>query len=365
MLHRIDPVCATEFAWVGKLQNDLLAAVCKPGTKRNHVTESWCLGLRSDIDATWLRSFLSRKDKLPNISKPLLEHLRTIADANVALKKQIIDQFAYNQEFAEAFDCSAPKAHPLRPVTALGDANLIKAVRGFFTVFYDPEFYKDKGFPVPHLAGRKFTRDYFIAQFNKINLGIGVCVLCDGGLGDPDLDHFYAKKVYPGLSCHQANLVPICKTCNGRNRKGEKAPLDDGVNDPMENWFHPYWRCAGGCYSVEFVIRDDELWPTLHSADALTQRRLDNLDTLIDLGERWQGNLNHIFRSLVKQLKQLDHACYQDCLSRLAQSAPYDIGELPIAILREACYRSAANGNKMLLDEIRVELTKQDPLTVV
>lgn len=363
MLHRIDPVCATEFAWVGKLQYDLLAAVCKPGTKRSHVTESWCLGLRSDIDATWLRSFLSRKDKLPTIGKSLLEHLRTIADANVALKQQIIDQFTYNQEFAEAFDCSAPKAHPLRPVNVLGDPALIRAVRGFFTVFYDPEFYK--GFPVPTVPSGRFSRDFFVTQFKKSNLSIGVCVLCDGDLGDPDLDHFYAKKIYPGLSCHQANLVPICKTCNGRNRKGEKAPLDDGVHDPMENWFHPYWRCAAGCYGVEFEIRDNELWPVLRSADALTQRRLDNLDALIDLGDRWKGNLNHIVRSLVKKLKQRDPARYQDCLIDWAQSAHCEIGELPRAILNEACYRSAANGNKMLLDEIRVELAKQDPVTVV
>lgn len=365
MLHRIDPVCATEFAWVGKLQRDLLAAVCDPRTKGGDVTEAWCLGLRGDIDPIWLRAFLSRKDKLANICRPLLAHLQAIAGAQDALKQQVIDQFTYNQGFAEAFDCTAPKPHPLKPIAALGDIALSNAVRGFFTIFYDPEFYKDKGFPVPTLSGRKFTRDFFLARFKENNIGIGVCVLCDGGLGDPDLDHFYAKKVYPGLSCHQENLVPICKTCNGRNRKGEKAPLDVDANDPMENWFHPYWRCAAGCYSIEFVTKDQGLWPVLRSANPLNQLRLDNLDKLVDLGQRWQSDMNHIVRSLVKQLKQLDHSSYQEKLSDLALNAAYDIGELPTAILKEACYRIAAEGNKMLMDEIRVELKKLDPVTVI
>jgi hypothetical protein len=56
----------------------------------------------------------------------------------------------------------------------------------------------------------KFTRKCFLCGFRKINEDIGVCVLCDEDLGDPDIDHFYSKKEFPALSCHPANLVPIC-----------------------------------------------------------------------------------------------------------------------------------------------------------
>jgi len=282
MLHRIRVSCDAELNWIVQLQRDLLSAVCQPDLNARTVTFDWIEGIRPDIDTNWFNRFCNRKDNISGIKRSLIEHLRFIANRPENEKQQILKNFESNQVFNKAFDPAEVQPHPLRHVNGWPNSELIQTLRGFFTSFYDPNLYDNNGFPVPdgHNPDR-FCRKKFLEQFQTTNHELGVCVLCDGDLGDPDIDHFYSKKVFPDLSCHPGNLVPICKSCNGRARKGEKPPMDKGVEDPIHNWFHPYYRSAEGTYAVVFEEKENKIWPVLAGRNDLDQKRLDNLDNFI------------------------------------------------------------------------------------
>jgi len=363
MLHRIEPACQAEFQWVQQLQADLIGYACRTAIGPGDITVANLLGLRADIDGQWLNKLLERKDKLSGSKRSMLAHLQTIAGAGNAKKTQLLSLVDGNRGFAEAFDDPSPSVHPLVPASSLNNDALEKAVRGFFTIFYDPEFYKQKGYPVPVADQARFTRDRFVSRFKETNEDLGVCPFCDGSLGDPDVDHFYAKKVYPDLATRADNLVPICKTCNGRNRKGEKAPLDDGSADPMRNWFHPYYRSAQGGCSVQFEERNGQTWPVLQGVDAQTDARLKNLDSLLGLTERWKSDLGHLVRSTVKQLKQRNRSSYMEKLAERAEDHEYEIRESSGAVLKQAYYACASGGQELLLEEIRIALEDLDPVT--
>jgi hypothetical protein len=364
MLHKIKLVCESEFEWIIGLQRDLLKGVCDPKVNADTVTINWVKGLRPVINTHWMEKFCNRKDRLNGVGRSLLRHLQVIAGFNAGVKGQILKNFENNHNFKNAFDPDREQAHPLKPLNAVPYIELVKALRGFFTTFYDPSLYQQYGFPV--LAGGevvKFTRDCFLKNFYSENRNLGVCVLCDGDLGDPDIDHFYSKKVYPDLSCHPANLVPICKTCNSRARKGEKAPLDEGMADPMCNWFHPYYRTAEGRFSVDFKEKGNKIFPVLKTMNLTDQKRLDNLDNLVGLSSRWRRNLIQLIQRTAKRYRGTDLIELQAKLFEEAENMAFEIKHMPWAILREGFYRKVAEGYKPLLDELRVEIGKLDPVT--
>jgi hypothetical protein len=206
MLHKINVACEVEFNWVIKLQRDLLYGVCRQEINADIITIEWIKTLRPDIDTAWFDKFCKCKDKLSGINLALIQHLKTIAGCSSALKTRILTNFENNHGFKNTFDPDRKVPYPLQPINDIPDIGLVKALRGFFTGFYNPNLYEQYGFPVP-AGGKliKFTRNCFLNSFREKNRDIGVCVLCDGDLGDPDIDHFYSKKAHPELSCHPAN----------------------------------------------------------------------------------------------------------------------------------------------------------------
>lgn len=361
MLHKIDVACEAELNWIIALQRDLLEGVCRPGINSEIVTSEWIKALRQDIDATWMEKFCKReRNKIP-----LIQHLKTIAACSADQKTRIVSNFKNNHGFKNAFDPAQQQPHPLQPLNGIpGIKLIIDALRGFFTSFYDPNLYEQYGFPVPG-EGKvvKFTRECFVDEFLTKNRNIGVCVLCDGDLGDPDIDHFYSKKVYPELSCHPANLVPICKTCNGRARKGETAPLDEKAADPMLNWFHPYFRSAEGLFSVDFKEEENKIYPVLKGSNPVDQRRLDNLNDLVGLSSRWRSKLDQLVRATAKKFRNAKLEELQAKLVEDADNMAFEMKHIPGAILREAFSRKVAEGYQPLLDELRVEIGNLDPVT--
>lgn len=350
MLHKIEQVCVDYFNWVRQLQNDLLAVVCTENVAQNQVTPDWVAEQIPRYPTEWLARFCNRNDKIGNSKKSLVEHLKNMTSATPAQKQKIIKIFTDNQKIESGFINEDGKAHQLRKITEIEDEAIQKAYRGFFSIFYDPEFYN--GYPVAD--GIVFNRKSFLKQFYKDN-EIGVCVLCDGDLGDPDVDHFYSKKEFPDLSLHIGNLVPICKTCNSRARKGEKAPLDLDELDQFANWYQPYYRIANK-YCVQFEMRKGRTFPILASEDNFEKMRLKNLNELIGLEDRWRERLGHIVRTTIKQLRRTNSANAKAKLLEMADSKECEIGDLPFAILHTGYLRSAGKGCELLLEEINLQL---------
>lgn len=110
-----------------------------------------------------------------------------------------------------------------------------KAAGEFLRQFYE-DLGSDGGLPAA-VVGRaeSFSRHDFLRAFSAANDGMYVCASCDEarigtrtkGRLRTDIDHFFPKSVYPHLSVHPYNLVPICHSCNSYT-KGTVDPLLDG-----------------------------------------------------------------------------------------------------------------------------------------
>ncbi|SDU40866.1 hypothetical protein [Desulfobacula phenolica] len=350
MLYKIEQVCSNYFNWVRQLQNDLLSKVCAEEVSKNQVSIEYLANQLTEPNEKWFRSLCNRKDKINNPKKTFLQHLQIIADATIDEKKLIFEIFINNQAIEKSFDdLTADAVHLLRKIDEVKNETIQKSYRGFFSIFYDPVFYN--GYPVNQEI--VFNRKYFVDAFFEDN-EIGVCVLCDGSLGDPDVDHFYSKKEFPDLSLHIGNLVPICKTCNSRARKGEKAPLDFAQVEQFLNWYHPYYRSAKG-YTVRFENRGQKIFPFLDSDDPTEKTRLQNFNELIGLEDRWRKKLTHIVRTTIKQLKRAQFENLENKLMEMAESKACEIGHLDSGILHAGYLKRAGEGCELLIDELREE----------
>jgi hypothetical protein len=87
-----------------------------------------------------------------------------------------------------------------------------------------------------------FGRQEFLSEFAKSNQ-LSVCPACDIE-SYSRIDHYFPKALYPHLSCHPFNLVPICNTCN-TDYKGETNLIKrKKTANPrkLEDMFLPYRR---------------------------------------------------------------------------------------------------------------------------
>jgi hypothetical protein len=351
VLHRINPVCTDQFTWVADLQRKLLEAVCADVTPQDVTTDWLCIQV-SSVNKTWFEKFVEQKDKVANSNQSILQNLKILAGANQQGKQTILAIYRNNRELAALYQTNTQSR--IRKVTELGNAALQAAYRGFTSSFYDPVFYA--GYPTTSGNLPDFNREKLVVKFIKDN-DIAVCVLCDMDLNDPDVDHFFSKKEFPELACHPANLVPICKSCNGRARKGEKAPLDFEEAQQCEKWFHPYYRQIDwDDVSICFDNPDGSIRPSLSAQTLAIQQRLDKLESLIGLGERWDAKLNHIFRTTIKKLKQARYAELRDKLQEWADSKDCEVRLESSAILHAAFLHAAADNNQNILNKLQQEL---------
>lgn len=378
MLHEIRlPDCEQEMRWIVDLQRRLLCAVCDPNTSAADVTVEWVKNRldRLNLDDKWLKSLCLRHDRITRPGHPLIEHLQAIADFPAQEKQQLLDAFENDHRFLDQFGGNTTQQlHGIQALVALSPAAEIP-VRGLLETFYDPMFYKGAGYPIVRGNGpsdERFHKDIFLERFARANEKLSVCPYCDGYRGaKPEVDHYYPKSKYPQLSCHPLNLVPVCDSCNSTTNKGSKIPLDLDAPDPMADWFHPYLRRAGNCYSVEFVTdATGKTEAVLRGSDAQAQRRLDNWRELVGLRGQWQHGLRRKTRAAQAKLRGYKRRntgpqpTKEDICRKLrewAENTSDLIGIEPFAILEHHYYRAAATQEPALFDELWVYVTEAMP----
>lgn len=360
MLHHIEiPPEAAHLQWVVGLQERLMRGLCDPVTAPGTVTVAWVQGLWHDAPKPWVKKFCGRK---------ALGLMRKLADAATVEKAAVLAAFLNDSRGGQAFAGGAVtfRFHGLSACRA--NLDLAKSVKELFGWFYDPHFDSGAGYSAPGvvLAEGRLDRTAFVTAFARHNK-LGVCPYCDGTLSPKraKVDHFYPKSEYPFLAVVPENLVPACTDCNSVQFKGAKAPLAPGTLNEVADWFHPYHRTADGQFRIEFLpprANDQPRQLRLVSDDASTQRRLDNLDSLLGVADFWADRLKHRMKSHISALRTkrrkkggpLTDAELRDKCSEWADEAHEGRRHSEFAILEEAVCRAAAAGDPQFLDELAV-----------
>ncbi len=168
------------------------------------------------------------------------------------------------------------------------------------------QFYEDlggkAGLPAQVVGeSEPFDRHDFLREFSTANQGIYVCGSCDearigtrrNGRLISDIDHFFPKSVYPHLSVHPYNLVPICHSCNSYT-KGSIDPLGDaGARCLPSDLVLPYR--SEGLSTCAFVAVDLDAWRTPgqpftfkpRKPDGASDGQIDGVARVADIPGRW------------------------------------------------------------------------------
>jgi len=363
VLHKINfpATCRPYFEWIATLQRRLLTALCQDSIENPHtVDEAWLISALGDftVDQDWFGRFCNWKHE----GQTLLERARSIAGFSTEIKTRLLADFENDHIFESLFDPQTQDAHDLVGLAPLKVLNpqAAEVVHRFFESFYTPAFYK--GYKIlieDELTG--FDRKKFVQRFVDANPNVCVCPMCDGYLGNAQVDHFFPKAAYPYLSCHPLNLVPICGDCNGSGGKGGTPPLSlDSSSHQTDDWFHPYLRSAHGTYTVGFERQREGTTPVLTSEDKQAQARLDNMSALLKLGERWRRTLSLKTRIAQRRIwrvrrtlgRSLTEAELCDRLAEWAKSAEDEIGLESFAIIKIAYFQSASQKKPNLFNEL-------------
>jgi hypothetical protein len=156
-----------------------------------------------------------------------------------------------------------------------------------------------------------FDRKTFLKIFWTTNKNLGVCPACDYPRPDineqyirSDIDHFLPKSLYPFLSVHAPNLVPVCLECN-RSVKRNADPIDQALAAPLTNSFHPFGKPALDAIKVAVnrKTKGEEYQISLEEMTGGISRRVAGLNRIYKLEERWLVRLKAEIESIRKIIK--------------------------------------------------------------
>ena len=210
-----------------------------------------------------------------------------------------------------------PKAESLR-VAILRDADeWEKGAKDFLCAFYD--LWSAHGFATclfsPPLV-ESYTRQHFVREFEERNPDLYLCAICDASayrtITDSRLytsvEHFFPRSIYPHLSCHPYNLIPICSSCNSFI-KGEKDPMDKNT---LTDLILPYQ--GQGLRKLAYItLQPRDSWKKgLHPLTIKMKpvqgvdlgRKLEAFNDLYQVEERWDSELEQIEEQAFRRMCQ-------------------------------------------------------------
>ncbi len=182
--------------------------------------------------------------------------------------------------------------------------------------------YEPKQYPYlfPRRRDRNYKRIHFAAEFAYRNPSLYVCTMCDGSAYKTEtkkqvhtsVEHFFPRSIYPHLSCHPFNLIPICSACNSFI-KGQVDPLkleDEEVT--VRDLILPYQ--GTGLSERAYVTfspregRERTEHPLTIRIRAFNDthlgRELDIVNHLYKVEERWDKSLDEIGEQAFRRVSQ-------------------------------------------------------------
>ncbi len=300
MLHQIKlPTYDQSLELIVQAQQKMIAFACDPNTPLTPSEDDF-KQIFGDQVGVWMYQWLQRKKGNSTYYEGFCKLLECI-DKQPTLRKELVDDFKHDIDFFTHLNDAS--------FVFLFNTSLQKEPRHIIAplmiVFYDDLFYS--GFP-QYIV--EFDRKKFLRFFWDSNEALGVCPACDAPRPDineqyihSDIDHFFPKSLYPFLSMHAANLVPLCTDCN-RYVKRDEDPVDQQRSAPLENIFHPFGKPALSSIKVA-VSRNakGEYQVSIEEAAGGKSRRVDSLNRVYDLEVRWFERLKAEIESIRKKIK--------------------------------------------------------------
>lgn len=307
-----------------------------------------CLALQKYVTEELLRSCF--KENYSDFwrqceRKSLIRHIRQIADFPLEERRCLYSAMLHDLSFTGHMEDAAYELQE----KALS-RELLQAVRGFTAALYRNFF---QGFGVC-ADGERITYQK-LRHASVSENGITACPVCLQ-IGEQEkywqMDHYLPHAKYPLLAFHPDNLAVTCYTCNEQEKRA-RDPLKDS---DLTEIFFPYHRAAQAEAEVEVtdVANRKSVFLVPSGDDAKTEKRIENLDRLYALRERWAGKLGYYLQIEQKTVREMD-------LDRRGVEAYLEMKAIELCIksadheemlVEAACYRFfAGEGKGCFLEE--------------
>lgn len=305
-IHRVS--CSPALVACQLLMQRFLLWLCDAHVHGTHVTSpNLQAEMPSSIEGAWLWMLIAGKKE----QKKLLRCAQVLADLSAQEKQGLAQWVQAVATLAQHFTPAPPAALPVVPPNGWGArCDRWQALQALMLAFYEEGLrkglpYQSNGTPTNDAALRvtyeQFTREFRQAHRPDPNPDSReICVLCGGELKQLAVDHWVGKAAFPVLAVCSDNLLPICGECNDPPNKGQKPVHTQGL---FTDWFHPHLRHVNGALCLRF----DEAAFTIrveggNPADA---PMLTNLDSLLNLSQRWTREFKAEYRRLQRELEEL------------------------------------------------------------
>lgn len=319
-IHRV--ACSPAFAACQQLMRRFALWLCDPQVSGASVTRANLqANMGSAIEGDWLWQLFAGNTG----TKALLDKAKRIADLLPAEKSGLQQWIQAVSSLAQHFGPTPPAALPVDPPNHWGSRDERWAsFKALMVVFYEEGLrgglpYAANGAPTGDVALR-VSYDQFVREFRAAHRldphpnARDVCVLCGGPLVLPAVDHWLAKTAFPLLAVCADNLMPICGECNVAPQKGQKDVHTGGA---FSDWFHPYLRHANGAIRLRY----DEATPSVRveSATPADAVKVQNLNDLLNLSERWTREFKAEYRRLQREAQRRQIGNVQALQQRLME----------------------------------------------
>lgn len=167
------------------------------------------------------------------------------------------------------------------------------------------------GFPsgsaAPKFSGRLLRQQYAAAN----RLQGRVCPVCVKEIlftrGEGENDHYFPRSKFPTLTLHPYNLLPTCSDCNGSSFKHEKVPFakPDAGPGELQTVFLPYLRPAKPEVTLSVGENCNIVMTPSPGTGKYTAQRIENMDRLYHLEDRWSGILSNVCDDIESEWKNI------------------------------------------------------------
>lgn len=131
------------------------------------------------------------------------------------------------------------------------------------------------------------------SSFGAANKSQTMCVACDGTMNQGrSIKHYFPKALYPVLSIHPVNLIPVCNKCN--HDKGDIDPLDGCSFDQL---LIPYRDHIDQDIELDFVSvagGKEQIQLSPLTAEPTLPMKLNKYSELFAIPAQWNNNIHEI-----------------------------------------------------------------------